>query len=246
MPTIYILTAETPAPIEPFINPAHWGGHTLGVGEAVPLEDDDYGRDTDRAQRFAAGALRTALGRGAMMPLQTYRTGDSFNTREHAPGTVVSYCKELLTGPPLGDDYDLAEIKKQPPPRRATEAAPNIGANGVWASDGIRNYTDSVRWGVVPEKNESGRILQVSAGDIERYASGGISVRMPFMFDTFRVPVGGTLHELNDSTGVEILKRVNILHVIACGEPSRSLSRRVLDVGSTVMGRLSGKLNPNT
>lgn len=178
--------------IAPYLNPNHWDGHTLGIGDLNDSASADYNFGESN---YARKVINARVRSNAVVPLHTFQQGQIFNTAGYEPGTVVLFHEEILYGSSVEDDYNVDELMEQELPPRSTVTSPSFGDNApfTFAKDGKRQYASSARWGVVPRINQADHLLSTPATFvIER----GIGARAcsPFLSTHAPILVGESLH----------------------------------------------------
>ncbi len=227
--------------IEPYFNPAHWSGHTLGLGHvqehvAAPLNN------LSSAERFARDTLRTCVPDRNVGVDRSFYAGDAFDATQFSLGTVVLFREEQMHGTSLREDYDLEKIAAQPLPAHLTATAPSFhpDAPDRFGKDAQgRHYSDLLKWGVVAgqdsESDAPDRIMWVEARLVRMRKSGAAAAAVLFRSRAPHISVGETIQTATygfSSRGPDAphynLRRVSVLHVIAPGlrqtsrEPGRS------------------------
>jgi hypothetical protein len=212
--------------IKTYLNPDHWLGNTLGVGNytgerprtALKGYDQAYARRT---------LLESGLGNSAV-PLHTFYLGDTFDPAAFSPGTVVLFARETLSGPPVARD-SVDDLQQQPVPLRFVDTSPRTGpaAPRIFVTDtsGQYIYRAHSRWGVIPDKRNADYLCSAYARH-SYSTNSGIGVASNFTKQQGPIAVGETKHYTPNSVGSELLARINIVHVMASGLPARQAKRR--------------------
>jgi hypothetical protein len=221
--------------IRPYLNPKFWDGHTLGFGVAQDGYGGGYSYSDSRSSRKV---INTRLRSNNVFPLHTFTTGDTFNPAGYEPGTVVLFRQDKMYGDRVEPDYSIDELAKQSLPLRETTTFPSFGERTPLTLSkqavGDSHYLSQVRWGVVLRDKTESFISSTPASSVfER----GVNVRayMPFINKKGQITIGETVHSRAPSSCYERLRRINILHIIAFGEPERQKRRFLGFAGRTAL-----------
>lgn len=203
--------------IEPYLNLKYWGGRTLGVGETCP---GTHLGNQPLDDRFGRTVLQHELPSDHIRPLHTFHNGGVFDPAKYRPGVVVLFREEVLYGEAAASDYNLDELAALPVPTPPTETEPCFGSDVpiVVATDGKRHYASRVLWGVVPHHGNGNYLSAVSAGGVGiQNKRVQVDDRHWFINRAAPIVVGATVHRPARARCDEILRRVNILHVVTRG-----------------------------
>ena len=212
---------QAPQPsVEDYLHPAYWDwdGATIGHGQLVPYP---LSKHSLAAERAGAEILGAHIARGAgTLALQQYRTGDTFNTANHAHGTVLRLRTEnLLHLVPLDEArVDVAAYAGKAPPERVT----SLLADDIQHDDDRYTFGNFVYWGVVCHTGKRPRLYTYMANDVQVHDGAVYLPDYIPLQPTF--DVGTTYHYA--SHGEEVLERVHVLEVCGMGaaQQGRSLS----------------------
>lgn len=203
--------------IEPFLNPKYWGGGTLGVGETCR---GTYLGNQSLDGQFGKAVLQHELRSDQIEPLHTFYDGSIFDPAKYRQGVIVLFREEVLHGEAAASHYNLDELAAQPLPTPPTETKPYFGEDVpvVVATDGKRYYSSRVHWGVVPPPGNGNYLPAVAAMGVSvRNKRVQVDSRYVFINRAAPIVVGATVHRPKTARSDEILRRVNILHVITRG-----------------------------
>lgn len=211
------------------MNPQYWDGHTLGVGEAPPYEEEGFQSHRCSDSKFASSALE-AVHTHAIVPIKSLYTGDIFNPSEYQPGTVVLYRSEGIVGASVTDDMSVDELTTQAVLDRPTDTWPSFGklAPTIKIADPKRAYISMPEWGVVPPESDQ-QYLSACAATAVKSRDGYAVATASFVNEKAPFIIGEVNHWTLDEKR-EYIRRVNVLHIVAYGVAERQ-KRRVFSFG---------------
>ena len=213
----------TPFPVEHYLNPNYWDGHTLGHGEIHPNPI----RDSARAPFRNYFARKAAQRQYAVAPFTIRRTlldGEAFDAREHAPGTVLWLGEERLLGVPSGQSLDtlaalpLPEKRSQiTPPRGSIFLRDTVDSLDEYRATNDRTiiYSRQTFLGVVPRFGRENAINMFAASSL---VAKGFNLDFYSTAVRYKMPrrVGDVQHHRLKSGECEgeRLLRVNVIHIL--------------------------------
>lgn len=232
--------------IETYLNPAYWGGAMLGDGSALPPP-----RLPDKKHHAVRAGVRLAAylrARPIPYPLDTFRSGDTFDCKDHNPGTVVMYNQEDLVAPhdlsgPI-EGYDEQPVPHPPQrlPFRIRRDEELDDPNAVVLRRSGITYSSATLFGVIVNtgRNRHG-LFAIPGSAIFASEMSGVSIRVSASIRPTPVIIGETNHYAATANRHERLERVNILAICGIGEPKpvREPERRAL-LGSLLTPLLRG------
>ena len=237
--------------IATYLNPCYWDGHTLGVGEmlSVASGESEYALEDSL---FAKSALDTYFRNWGVnsRPLHTFEAGDVFEPIDYRPGAVVIFTDESLEGPPVMPDYALEELANLTVPKVPVETVPSFGDSSPYLklTDGQRTYIGEVRWGVVPRNDRGLYISSIPARGVMAWKDD-VAARIPCRETPTPVRMGETTHQSLPLRWQvlyqpeERLHRINIMHLLAEGEPPEQPGAVIIDLFTK--RRLSASPSPS-
>ena len=219
---------ETATVISPYLNPAYWDDHRLGVGE---LAREPGKIESQRAMLFSVNAIKRACSNGLpTWPIKSYKEGQVFPLEEYEPGTMVVFNREKIgRDNNLNRPVDMSNYRDQDLPERPVNLELDLTSqylkkHGTWyLSGGELQYWDTVYIGVI-SKNILGRkiLASIHGGSVIKERRDG-RITVPLL-DQVAEPVieVGAVNHYGKKLGSteECLTRVNALEVRALGKPA--------------------------
>lgn len=94
--------------ISPFLNPEHWAGHSIGIGNPDTRGQRDPGFIAVTAARLKIASAMN--GPTEPYPIRRYTIGETFSLAQQPNGTIFTYTKETLSGktPVEEDEFEGA------------------------------------------------------------------------------------------------------------------------------------------
>lgn len=219
---------ESAEALRPYLNPEYWGGHSIGDGKITGAWPSIVG---DRGAWQAKRAMQDRLGlMEKIVPIKTYVKGQTFDANDYELRTIVLFREESLMG-------SLKELNKKAKSLVDTEVLPRpvdvpstVGSpNTAWGvRDGGLGYSSDARWGIVGLNEDGEKVLHtVSAKSVRQLGAGRIAIGSVLGMRPGIIDIGETEH-YESRNGSDRLTRVNLLDVVALGEPKRQETRSLL------------------
>lgn len=224
----YMRGIETAEALRPYLNPEYWGGHAIGDGKITGAWPSIVG---DRGAWQAKRAMQDRLGlMEKVVPVKTYVEGQTFDANDYELRTIVLFREESLMGPAeeLGKNAKSladAEILPRPVDVPSTVDGTNT-ARGI--RDGKLGYSSDARWGIVGLNEDREKVLHtVSAQSVRKLGAGRIAIGSVLSIRPGLIDIGETEH-YKSRNGRDRLTRINLLDVVALGEPKKQETRSLL------------------
>lgn len=222
--------------IAPFLDPEHWNGHSIGIGDVNSKAQRDPGF-------IAVGSGLIGLSFVMDNPAEPardrqYSPGEVFNIGEQLSGKVVAYAKEVLYGATPVDEGELEEIAGLAARPTDTRLGIDVSADprrkpplseafDRYIEAGDRVYTASTYFGVV-SLNGFGRkrFVGFSRGIFYQHDKSGklTYTRLVVEPEPSEIRIGEVRH--SRSGGIERIERINALEIYRQGLPGRSRMKK--------------------
>ncbi len=216
--------------IEQYLKPEYWDGHSFGMGEST-VREAGFTRNYVGVANAIEDYINTGRGR-AHYPLQTIRTGESFDPQAFSPGTLFMQELEMLvTKSQTKIDFDSLHDVDLPYP--ATMIDRKYFTEGrllrVEDADETMAYISSFAWGaVVDTRGGRNGIVSVPEFLLDINGRGGIKIPRYILKTAVTLPqrMGETDHRVKDRQWprrrTEMISRTRWTEILCEGKLQKS------------------------